>query len=298
MSFSKGYWKVSRHGLVLAERTFLRRGEFGNSQVVLMPMIHLAERRFFEKTVRSERFARFDVVFHEGFQPEPNEGDVYRTWRFTPSWKGASFVGAMLELSWTLFFRGPVIVSNVLCKSFGLEPIVLQPLLFYTREAKQKPQFITTDSGSMYETMISVASFSRRDPRAVRTISSLLELPLESRHKIAVPWGIGHMAYFERQLLRHGYQECATDLRFHLACSWGTLVALHFMIYGWWWSIHAVSDAVLLWRQEGRVAIRMPLYWLWGATLNIGTPAVVDARPTGIDSLHPPEGALRDYWMK
>ncbi len=121
----------------------------------------------------------------------------------------------------------------------------------------------------------------------------------------AVPWGIAHMRYIEKSLLRHGFEEDDVPPRPHTLCTWGTLVSLHLLIWSWWWVLHAVVDTWLFWWREGRVAIRMPMWWLWGATLHIGhapqrnrsSPEVEQHQTVlGVRSLIPPEGALEKWW--
>ena len=91
---------------------------------VLMPMVHVAARSFFDATLRSPRFHNFDAIYHEGPPPGctaaglnssldtnwdslgcrlgsvtvAEDDPAYPTWRFTPSLRHASPSGAFLEL--------------------------------------------------------------------------------------------------------------------------------------------------------------------------------------------------------
>ncbi|CAE7554369.1 unnamed protein product [Symbiodinium natans] len=89
------FFRLSSRGIIINERIFVK----GPTVVVLMPMVHVAARSFFDATLRSARFHQFDAVYHEGPPPGCTEDPAYPTWRFTPSLRHASLSGAFLELS-------------------------------------------------------------------------------------------------------------------------------------------------------------------------------------------------------
>lgn len=76
------------------------------------------------------------------------------------------------------------------------------------------------------------------------------------------------MSYIERKLLDEGFAEVKTAAKDQVVCAWGPLVRAHVCVWIWWWAFHNAMDTWLLWRAKRRVAIRMPLFWLWGATLH------------------------------
>lgn len=297
-SFLGRYLRLTRRGVVLVERSFQRQKAEQASRVVLMPMVHVAERDFFASTLRSPRFAAFDLVLHEGPPPGCTSDPSPPRWRFIDSVRGASPSALLLELSWLVFIGTPMAASNALCRCARAEPLELQPEPLCPVEGSCRPRFVATDSTGVGETLLAMASMGRSDPRARRLLLTLAEALAGRGAEVAVPWGIGHMSYLERGLLELGFEESAGEAREHVACGWGTFVCAHLFIYTWWWALHAATDAWLLWRAEGRVAIRMPLFWLWGATLHIGPAAVQDTQPSGPRSLIPPEGALQEWWRR
>lgn len=310
------YLRLSRRGIFLVERRYeLRTGEGTGGrcqQVALMPMAHLAARSFFESTIRSQRFRRFEVVLHEG--PAPGctpDGSQPKRWRFaaTERLRDASLPTLLLETAWLLFLAGPVAASNALRRCGLGEPLVLQPDPVCPSGGGKGQRFLATDSASLGETLLAISSLGFRDPRADRLLERLRDLLEEGQAssgtsgaegRAVIPWGLAHMAYLERGLLDLGLREVHAEARHHLACTWPAFVWLHALVWFWWWSLHAVADAWVVWRAGGGIAIKMPLYWLWGATLHIGPSVGKDGldetTPTGFQSLVPPEGSLKRWW--
>eukprot|EP00435_Cladocopium_sp_Y103_P072557 s34_g40.t1 len=237
-SFAMGsYWRLSRQGILIIERCFQRE----RSRVVLMPMVHVAVKDFFTSTLRSQRFHQFDAIYHEGHIGCSDEVE-FPTWRFTPSLRNASIMAGLLEMCWMLWFRFPLAVSNSLCRCLGWQPLVLQP----------EPLCPQTEPS--------------RDG-AVKALIS--EAPAASS-SFAVPWGVAHMHYIEKRLLTAGFVEVEDGFRAHLACSWGTTIAVNLIILAWWWLLYALSLTCLVWYHTGRIIVRMPFYSLCGASLHIG----------------------------
>lgn len=300
--------RFSSRGVVLQERRFVQRADgVVERAVVLMPVVHVASRKFFADTIRSERFSRFHLVYHEGPAPGCAMDAVEPKWRFIESPRSASPLGLLLEASWLTFFRVPLALSNRFCQLLGWEPLTIQPAPLCPPANVEHPRFVSTDTTSLSQTLLAIVSLGAHDPRAERLVvaignASASELaatgPEGKPLEIVVPWGIAHMSYVAKRLLELGYTEAHEDARDHVACSWGTALCAHLFIWLWWWSLHAFLDAWASWTTEGRVAIRMPMYWLWGATLHVGPSALEDRpdRPTGLRSLTPPEGALEKYW--
>ncbi|CAE7558125.1 unnamed protein product [Symbiodinium pilosum] len=133
-----------------------------------MPMVHVAARSFFDATLRSPRFHQFDGIYHEGPPPGCTDDPSYPTWRFTPSLRHASPSGAFLELCWMTWFRFPLAVSNKICEIFRWQPLALQPEPL--RPVGDSPRFECTDSTSVVETALFMASLHRYDPRADRLL--------------------------------------------------------------------------------------------------------------------------------
>jgi len=151
-------------------------------------------------------------------------------------------------------------------------------------------------------------SRGRCDPRADRLLLRLQGVLQEScqsaetstTQATVIPWGLAHMTYIERGLLDMGLKEIDADARHHLTCTWPAFIWLTLTVWLWWWFMHAAADTWVVWRTERRIAINMPLYWLWGATLHIGPSVGKGTKdqhlPTGMESLVPPEGALQRFW--
>eukprot|EP00913_Durusdinium_trenchii_P001369 g1266.t1 len=78
-----------------------------------------------------------------------------------------------------------------------------------------KPRFVCTDSTSLVETLLFMATLHRRDARAERMVNALLaEWP--TTKSFAVPWGLAHMHYIENQLLAEGFVEREDGYKEHL----------------------------------------------------------------------------------
>lgn len=254
------------------ERCFQRE----RSRVVLMPMVHVAVKDLFDSTLRSQRFYHFDAIYHEGHIGCSDEVE-FPTWRFTPSLRNASIMAGLLEMCWMLWFRFPLAVSNSLCHCLGWQPLVLQPepLCPQTEPIRdgvvqQKPRFECTDSTSVLETMLFMVSLHHLDPRADRMVKALISEAPAASSSFAVPWGVAHMHYIEKRLLAAGFIEVEDGFRAHLACSWGTAIAVNLIILAWWWLLYALSLTCLVWYHTGRIIVRMPFYSLCGASLHIG----------------------------
>eukprot|EP00439_Symbiodinium_sp_Y106_P076389 s1420_g15.t1 len=264
-SVGSRFFRLSSRGVVINECIFVK----GPTVVVLMPMVHVAAKSFFDATLRSTRFHQFDAVYHEGPPPGCTDDPAYPTWRFTPSLRHASPSGAFLELCWIFWFRVPLAVSNKMCKMLGWQPLALQPEPM--RPSTETPRFECTDSTSVVETALFMASLHRYDPRADRLVAALIEA---APGRYAVPWGLAHMRYIEQQLRANGFAPSQEFDQEHAACSWGTAICAHVMIWIWWWFLHASADAWFIWHHTGYIVIKMPLYWLCHATLRIGDSAV------------------------
>ncbi|CAK0871677.1 unnamed protein product, partial [Prorocentrum cordatum] len=208
----------TRGGLVLTERCFARSGggSYGavECRVVLMPMVHVAVRSLFEATLRSERFARFQVVLHEGPAPGCTQEEGERSWRFVRSLHSASPLALLLELSWHVFLAGPLAASNALCRRVGCEPLGMQPEpLCPVGKTGHEQNFVATDSASLGETLLVMVSFG-----GSRAFSAV------------VPWGVAHMAHIEQGIVELGFEEVQEEAQEHLACSWGACVCAHLFV--------------------------------------------------------------------
>lgn len=284
-----------------------------------MPMVHIADRAFYAATVRSDRFSRFDTIFHEGPAPGCTSDPSPPSWRFVSSLAGASPSALLLEFSWIFFMAGPLALGNSICRRRGVEPLALQPEPFCAGASGHKPRFVSTDSTGIGETLVAIGSLGRADPRAERMLTAFLAAVPDAGDRdrcsnssvsidsaspaVLIPWGIAHAGYIERRLLSAGFQE-ESEAREHVVCSWFAFIVVHLCVWSWWWCMHAAIDSWIMWRQERRLAIRMPMWWLWGATLHLGPQPVSrsighgDEPASGPSSLIPPDGALRRWWSR
>ncbi|CAK9082493.1 Hypothetical protein (Fragment) [Durusdinium trenchii] len=128
-------------------------------------------------------------------------------------------MAAALEMCWVVWFRPPLATNNALCRRLGWPELVLQPEPLCRNESTgrphRRPRFVCTDSTSLVETLLFMATLHRRDARAERMVNALLaEWP--TTKSFAVPWGLAHMHYIENQLLAEGFVEREDGYKEHL----------------------------------------------------------------------------------